>query len=66
MDDPEDEGNLHLVAVEEHDAVGGPKPHRVHPHWVRLPSVHCWYILFIDDNEKSKIEECDLKATPAI
>ena len=47
VDDPEDEGNLHLVAVQEHDAVGGPKPHRVHPHGVRLPSVHGRHILFI-------------------
>ena len=47
MYDPEDEGDLHLVTVEEHDAVGGPEPHRVHPHGVRFPSVHGAILSFI-------------------
>ena len=39
VDDPEDQRDLHLVAVEVLDAVGGCEPDGVHSHGVGSPGV---------------------------
>ena len=44
MDDPENEGNLHLVCVEETDLVCSGLPNRIYTKRIRIPDILFWLL----------------------